>query len=341
MRWHKLAGVILVLVLSLSLVFAACAPAPGEQPPEEQPVRLTISGGSIGGMLNTGASLIAAIAKKYQGIDSTVIIVISTGQATAIAERTADIAMSYSYLNMDAYTGTGISEGLEPAKDLRLLGYYAEAGLNMMVRVDSDIRDFRDLIGKRISPGKRGFTADRYLELISEAFGLSYEDDFSMEYLGHKDGGAALTAGKIDAYLVSSDPPHPTWGQIDLTTPIRLVGFTEEDLQTFLEKWPGFLEMEIPAENYHMDVPVKTFGSPGCILTSTDLPEDMAYGIVKYFHEDTVLAGYYHSEFQKFLESGKARYYAEHMRDVPYHIGAVRYFKEVGWNIPPERILPE
>jgi hypothetical protein len=337
---------IVSLVVGVSLIISACAPAapaPGvPEVPEEKPVMITIAGGSMGSTTYFRANAIAGIFKEWMDIDTTVIIYPSMAQMASIHDGIVDLAVgTYPHEMGPAYAGSGDYAG-DPYRDLRVLFTAADCPQQIFVAVDSPYETFRDLIGERISAGKNGTLTEDVYSRICEALGLSLEKDFDTVFLGHPESAAAMIAGKIVSYATPSAPPQPAFTEIDLTYAVRLIGYSKEDLATIIEKIPTFLVIEIPPIWYHMDKPVVTCGPLSVVTASDRMPEDIAYGLVKNFIENPEFVGYYHSALQSDIEEGRFKHWVENANvGAPYHIGAYRYFKEVGWNVPAEMIPPE
>lgn len=329
---------ILGLVLLISLIVGACA-AP--KAVEEEPTGLTIAGGSVGGSTQLWANACAGLAKKYLDINATVITWPTSAMERGLHEGISDIAsakVNQIYMAQDL---TGYYEGYsEPMPDLRPLFFTMPATMQIVVLAESPFKTFRDLIGQRISPGSTAFSPDMYLRTALPAIGLDYEGDFTVVYVAsHKEGATALVAGKIDAYFLSGAPPQPTFMEVNLVHPLRLIGFTEEDMEAITTKLPRYASEVLQPEFYNMDKPVLTYGSPTIGTATTRLPEEIAYALTKYYIEDPEYVSFYHSGFGDYIVKGVPKEFAEKvLMPVPYHPGAYRYYKEVGYSIPSEMI---
>ena len=321
----------------------APAPSPAPSPTPAAPtLRLTFSGGTIGGGSNLAASAWAAVATQFTDVEATVISSPTMLQARVVADGIADISTCEPYSMWCVYSGTGIDEGLEPATDLRTLGYRYDAVIQVLVTADSPITSYAQLKGKRVGSGKKGFTAAYYAELIASAFGMDPETDIDWMYSGHATAGSALVAGKIDAYVVTAPPPHPTMAEVDLLHPLRLVGFTPEELEPIFNMAPFLATKEVPAEFYHMTEPITTLIYIGPMGVRSDLPEDVAYNICKAYYENPEFVGYFYAIMENVIRDGSQKEWVENLEGLPpYHTGAVKYFREIGWKVPESMVPPE
>lgn len=342
MRAKSLVCLVVSLILLGSLLVVGCSPAAA--PTGEAPTRVTIGAGSIGGTSNLIANAWAGVLKKFQDIDATVITYPMNYTAPAAVTGETELSVSNTQLSYDSYYGLGPHADRGPLPDMREVMPLYDGPLQIWVTVDSPYKTFRDLIGKRIGPGTKGMGPESFLAKGLPALGLDWEKDFDLVYSSHKEGGSALVSGKIAAYMATSKPPHPTLLETDLTRPLRLIGFTDEDAAALTKAVPGVGVQLIPPDFYHMDVAVKTISAVGQGITKADFSEDIVYWLIRNARENTEFIGYYYKTHQEWLESGDVKYWVEASpspTDVPLHKAAVRYYKEIGWNVPPERIPPE
>lgn len=350
-RRRSLLYLVMSLILGLSILLWACAPSASTAPTGGQPSKpaahagwptlLTISGGTIGGMTNLDAAFWAAVAKKYAGIDSTVLTNETMLQAKIVCQGLADISTSTTPSNQDVYTNTGQYAMGTPCTKLRALLPDSSYPMQVLVPVKSPIQKFTDLIGKKIGIRLTNSFAGYTLRAVLIALGYNPDKDVTIQEMAYEDGATRMTLGTLDAYEATGLPPHATFGQTDLTNPLRLVGLTDAELQKVLSTSTAFTPYQIPAQYYHMTQPITTVDAPGVGVTTTDLPGDLAYALVKGRVEDPTLGGYYHITLQQYIQQGRVKDYVESGSGIPYAAGAIRYFKEAGWNVPAKVIPPE
>ncbi|MBA7502806.1 hypothetical protein ES706_01403 [subsurface metagenome] len=346
---RKIIMLMLSVVLIAGLILTGCvepaAPPTDEVPgpAPEKPFELCICGGTIGGGGNICAIVWAAVAKEFLGIDSTVISYPGEAHTKVVIDGLADIASGYPDKSWAAYIGEGVAYPGVPQTQLRSLFWRYAATMQFIVLRDSDIKTFRDMVGRRISPGKEGMGSVYKFKYMCEALGLDPDKDFSLVYMGHKEAGAALIAGKIACYIAASAPPNPALAEADLVHPMRLVPVSEEDIEICLQH-PGFAFMSselVPPVYYHMEEPTLTLAGPDDMICSTDLPEDIAYELVKNYVEHPEFVGLYHQGMMLLLQDGTQREWTKYARGLPFHAGTMRYLDEIGWEVREDRIPPE
>lgn len=299
--------------------------------------KLTISGGTVGGTSNLMANGIAAIGQEFLKLDCTVISNPTMTQVLVVQEGEADISTSVGYQMYFAYNGTTEWPG-EPFPEVRTLYQGTRQAWHMAVMADSEIYSIRDLEGKKVVVGKAGFFSEDATKYLFKALNLDY-DAINPSYLGHSDAMAALLNGKVDAYIVVTDPPHPTLTQLCQAHDVRIIGLDEADMKLALENWPGSEKVEFEAGIYageENEEVITTAASWMFYCVRNDLPEDVAYGLTKYFWENQDFAGYQYANLAEYSIEDIPKF-----RTAPYHIGAYKYYQEVGLEIPEGMIPPE
>lgn len=333
--------VLFVVLTTVASVMLACGSSGTEKPPGEKQFKLTISGGTIGGSSNLSANLLAALAKKFVGMDSTVIINPSMAQTSVVQEGVADVSTCPTKTSYNAYYGKEEWNG-KPWKEARMLTVDTSAPLQIFVLADSPIKSVRDLKGKNVSPGKKGFSAEDHFRELFLALGMDPEKDVNVSYMEHSQGAAALLAGKLDAYMATGDPPHPTLAQADLTRPIRIVNFTAEEVATISKAFPYYNTRVIEKQWYKgMPGDSLTSSHPWGFQTSSKLPEDVAYNLTKAFWDNPEFNGLIKKAYELGITDGMFKENVATVTCAPYHVGAYKYYKEKGFKMPDAMIPPE
>ena len=105
-----------------------------------------------------------------------------------------------------------------------------------------------------------------------------------------------------------------------------MVPVVGQKVDEFMKKYPFYPAATIPGGMYKgSDKDVKTFGPRATLMTSAKLSDDVAYNVTKAVFENL-------DEFKK-LHPALSTLTPESMLEgnsVPYHPGAIKYFKEKG-----------
>lgn len=270
----------------------------------------------------------------------------ATGAATAHAIQTAqgqlDLFMMAPIVHRFMSEGTAmfanIPQAPDMAKDLRSilifpLGYY-----HIVTWADSGIDDLTDLKGKSVFIGPPGGSAAVTMkQLIEGATGMTADKDFTAVSVGWDAGLQAFQDGRVDVYANPTLPPSPVIEQLALTRDIRLLGLTEDqlaqpDVKNLVDR-PGGATQVIPAGTYgeHQanETDVTTVASYVGIGTNKNLSDDLVYEITKAFWTSAEEKRTSTPWLRNVTLEG-----AFHDLNMPLHPGALRYYEEIGLDIP-------
>jgi len=297
-----------------------------------------ITGGTLGGTSNLAIAALGSIAQKHCGIETTIIESPTMGMVDVLQRGEAKIATTPGNLTYQAYYGLG-KWGGKPFKELRSLTDRPNGIVQFVVLADSDIYCMDDLVGKGVVLGLKGFSSEANGRAIMEALGIIPEEDCNPIFLGFADTVAAITNGRADAMIVCGSYPHNKLIELSesVSHGIRIIGLSDEELDTVIEKCPWFKRVTLEASYKGMEEDANTAEYMNVFGTTTELTEEEAYCIVKNFWEDM--------DFAKLTWAGLGVLELEEISNIkglaPWHIGAYRYYKEVGLEIPENMIPPE
>ncbi len=193
------------------------------------------------------------------------------------------------------------------------------------------IDTFSDLKGRTVAVGVKGSGDDLLASRILAGYGVN-PSNTKFQYVGRKDGQAALANGQIDAIAYAyarNNKGHlgPIFAartigeEVDFVKPdsSKTADFLASDKTFFLDKLgePDFGRPDLEGIAFYQGM---------CI--NKDLSEDLVYRMTKTLYEnwDDVLASapWWKGPGEASLESAPA------ITTVPYHPGSMRYFKEKG-----------
>lgn len=223
--------------------------------------------------------------------------------------------------------GEFAAEGEEPQEQLVALfpSYTWEIGT--MVPADSDVETFRDLIGKRLGLGPIGSGAEATASQTLAAMGLSDDDFANVQRSAVDQMFGSLSAGMVDAIIWGTAHPTGRITEQDTTRGLKFIPFAEEDMEKVVAAYPYFHAGYLREGFYEGQEgrPLWTGGGTH-FWTTTDLPDDLAYAMVKAVWENREELIDRHVS-QEFLDESLVKMQAELME---FHPGARRYFEEIG-----------
>ncbi len=314
-----------ICVLGLGAVLAL----PGFESAQAEEFVTIGTGGITGVYYPVGGAICRLVNKgrKEHGVRCTVE---STGASVfnVNAIRSGDLSMGIvqSDTQYHAYNGGEQFEKAGPDKNLRALFSLQSEAFTLVARDDAKIKSFDDLPGKRMNLGDPGSGNRNTLELLMKEYGWTPATYKLATDLKPAEMAGALCDNKIDAYVYVVGHPNGSIKEAATTCNSHVVPVSGPKVETFMKKFPFYPEAVIPGGMYKgTDKDVQTFGPRATLLTSANLPDETAYQITK-----AVFANL--EEFKK-LHPALASLTPQEMLEgnsVPYHPGAVKYFKEAG-----------
>lgn len=233
----------------------------------------------------------------------------------------------------EAWTGIGDLDPGTEYTDLRALFPMYVTPFQAVALERSGIASVADLDGRTVGTGPRGGTGGTYWERWFEELGL----DVNVQNGPLGDQISQLSDGRLDAVATAAGVPTAAISEVETTTDVVIFSLSEEQIAQMLPNLPYAEEMEIPAGVYSsLEEPLKTLGMWNVAFTDDDMPESLAYEIVKAIfenHDDLVAT--HSSAVETTLENVPKSGF------MPYHPGAVRYYREHGIEVSDERLPPE
>jgi TRAP transporter TAXI family solute receptor len=225
-----------------------------------------------------------------------------------------------------AFHGQGPYEGEPPAEKLRAIANLYPEVIQLVVRAGSNIRTVADLRGRRISIDANGSGTQVDAKLILEAWGLS-SDDFDAHSVPANIAAGLLRSGELDGFFMVAGIPTPSIQNLAGETPINLVPIDGEEAEDLQERFPFFVKTRIPPGTYPGTFPTSSLSIGAQWLTTSDLDEDLVYGLAKAL---------WHPSNRALLDKGHPKGRLIRLETaldglgVPLHPGARRFYEEMG-----------
>jgi len=278
------------------------------------------TGGSICRLMNKG--------RKVHGIRCSVE---STGGSVynlnTIAAGELDMGVCQSDWQYHAYNGTSKFEKKGPNKNLRAIFSVHAEPFTVVARKDSGIKEFKDLKGKRVNIGNPGSGQRGTMEVVMKALGWTKADFKLASELKSAEQGKALCDNKIDAFVFTIGHPSGSIKEPTTSCDCLLVPVTGPEIEKLVKEAPYYRTATVPGGMYRgTDTDTKTFGVGATFVSSTDVPEEVIYNVVKAVFENF-------DQFKKLHPAFKVLKKEEMIKDglsAPLHKGAIKYYKEAG-----------
>jgi TRAP transporter TAXI family solute receptor len=278
------------------------------------------TGGAIARLVNKG--------KKEHGIRASVE---STGGSVynlnAIAAGELDMGVAQSDWQYHAYNGTSKFKEKGPNKDLRAVFSVHPEPFTVVARTDSGIKNFEDLKGKRVNIGNPGSGQRGTMEVVMAKMGWT-KDDFKLaSELKPAEQSQALCDNKVDAIIYTVGHPNGSIKEATTSCDAIVVNVTGPEIDALVSENDYYRTAVIPGGMYRgSDEDTMTFGVGATFVSSTNVPENTIYVVVKAVFENF-------DDFKKLHPAFANLKKEEMVKDglsAPLHDGAAKYYKEVG-----------
>lgn len=318
-RWLFVA----TLVAILSMSFAGLSQAQ---------VRLTILGGIIGGgpyLQSAGLSQIMS--------ENLRAVVQGTVQATP--------GLGANALRLASGLGDiGVVVSTDGFQVLKRQGPYADAKkfplqmyptvppqyVHFIVKQSSGITKFSDLNGKRVNVLTRGSLADQVGTRLLEILRLRPSRVY---HYPHADAASGLQSGELDVLVAGAITP--TYYEVSLREPLRVLSFSDEDIELVKERMPQMPVTEADfAQSYRGAGKARVLAPWAVMAVRHDMDANLVYQITRAVYDNfaTIVKIY------KEAESMTSRTVLQTL--YPVHPGALRYYREAGVRLPAEMQPP-
>jgi len=288
------------------------------------------TGGVTGVYYPTGGAICRLVNKtrKEHGIRCSVE---STGGSVynlnTIRAGELDMGVAQSDWQYHAYNGTSKFKEQGPNKDLRAVFSVHPEPFTVVARKDSGVTDFMQLKGKRVNIGNPGSGQRGTMEVLMGALGWTNDDFKLASELKSSEQSKALCDNKIDAIVFTVGHPSGSIKEATTSCDSVMVSVTGAAVDKLVSDNDYYRSATIPGGMYRgTDADTKTFGVGATFVSSSNVPEEVIYQVVKAVFENF-------DDFKK-LHPAFANLKPEEMikdgLSAPLHKGAIKYYKEAG-----------
>jgi TRAP transporter TAXI family solute receptor len=322
----------IVFFIIVLVVYVACekkqaavssAPAISVKPSLDNLVATTNPAGAEYYIISVAQS---KVLNAYSGIKVTVQPATgSVAQFQAVKSNEAQFGMSTAQGMVDAWEGQKTFEKDGPQSWLRAIQCGSNTMFGLVTRKDTGITSIPELKGKRVT---FNFPADLTARFTARqemvAFGLNPDADVNPQVAEFtQEGFANLKDGKTDAAIGALK--NPTLLEVATVSPLVVLPFPADKISFVQQELPGMfpaITEGVPA----IEDGIPIVGSPAVLYSNDKLPDDVAYIVIKTLIENIGELIQQNEGLMKFWSKENA------VKDfnVPYHPGAIKYYKEIG-----------
>lgn len=348
---NRLAGMslLLVLMLALALLVAACGgqqaknkPAPTPAPektggqsggPAGAPAKVTILGGAVGGVWSVISEGVGEALRRSLPAGSSVTV--EPGKdgpnSVMVAQNEAELAVTYS---VTAYTAL---QGTEPFKEkypkVRAVALLNPNSAFHFVVKDAKFKTLDELKEKKyplkISVNKQGSTMEVASKAVLNAYGITYEDiekwGGKVYFLSTADTMGLIDNGQAEAHSIIGEYPVKAFVEGALKHKFSLLPIKPEVVEKVNQQL-GTVPAEIPAGTYSFQPEaVPTLAASLMLITGADQPDDLVYNMTKALYEQLDYLKSVHATLKPLTAKDLPK-----TGNVPLHPGAEKFYREKG-----------
>jgi TRAP transporter TAXI family solute receptor len=316
MKFGKKIGFVIGFIICLMSPFLAFG---------QQKVDLKLMTGPMGGSwYPLGGAIADAIQKEIPGVTMSVAPGGGIANVEGVELGKCDIGFSNSSSAVDGLYGRPPFK--KKMENMRQLANLYPQYFQMVVREDSGIKSVADLKGKSIAPGPKGHTGELLAQQVLEIYGLSYKDMAKIHHVQYSDSVSLMKDGHAHAFILGTTIPASSILDLAADRKIRLLSLPDDKIKALQKLNAGYLKRVIPKGTYPgVDYDVPGVGYFTHLVISAKLPADLVYKITKTLANNL-------PRFADVVKDMKGVVPKDLALDigVPFHPGALKYFKEIG-----------
>jgi TRAP transporter TAXI family solute receptor len=286
------------------------------------------TGGTGGVYYPLGGAIANVLSKNLPGVQATAEVTGgSVDNLKLIGTGQSELGFAMADAALDAYKGEDkFKSGKIPLQ--ALLVVYPNR-MHVVTIEGTGVNTMADLKGKRVSTGSPGSATEVMAFRVIEAAGLDKDKDMKRERLGVAESVNAIKDGKIDAFFWVGGVPTASVTDLAATPGVKIKLIDHADIVDKMNAKYGKLYSAgtIKAGTYPgYDKDNKNTEVWNIILTGNKMSDGDAYNIVKTLVEKKADIVAVHKEAESFSLDNQI----QERSPIPFHPGALKYFKERG-----------
>ncbi len=292
---------------------------------------VTIGTGGVTGVYYPTGGAICRLVNKGRKQHNIRCSVESTGGSVynlnTIRAGELDMGIAQSDWQYHAYHGSSKFKDAGANKNLRAVFSVHPEPFTVVARSDSGIKSFADLKGKRVNIGNPGSGQRGTMEVVMNAMGWKKSDFALTSELKAAEQSKALCDNKVDAIVYTVGHPNGSIKEATTSCDTQLVPVTGAAIDKLIADHDYYRVATVPGGMYRGNPnDVQTFGVGATFVSSTNLPEETVYQVVKAVFENfdgfrKLHPAFAHLNPSQMVKDGLS---------APLHEGAARYYREAG-----------
>jgi TRAP transporter TAXI family solute receptor len=291
------------------------------------PKALTLSTASPGGVYYVYGEGVAQLLTEKLGIPVNAMPTQGPVHNVKLIESGgAQLGMTTMGVGLQGWNGDGDWTGGKRHSSMRALFPMYDTPFQFVALRRSAITTVEQFDKKNVGVGPRAGTGGTYVPAMLKAIGVSA----TIGNGSFADVAKELLAGRYDALVMAAGVPFPALKEAEATEPLTFVGLTTQQRDVLRKAMPELTPSESPAGTYSsLTANYSTLGLYNFAIGRADLPDELVYQLVKAVHENQARLVKAHPTAKETLPANVAK-----NTFLPFHPGAVRYYREMGIKIP-------
>ena len=235
-------------------------------------------------------------------------------------------------VGLQGWNGTGEWTKGQKFRNMRALFPMYDTPFQFVVLKRSDISSVAQFSNKNVGVGPRAGTGGTYSPEVFKALGMSVR----IQNGSWADLATALQDGRFDALMAALGAPVPALQKGEAKEPLKFISLTAEETATLRKAMPELTPSTVPAGTYpSLKSDYHTIGLYNFAIGRADLPDDLVYQLVKTVFENQASLIKVHSSARETIPQN-----IDKDTFLPFHPGAIRYYREIGLKIP-DALIPK
>lgn len=197
--------------------------------------------------------------------------------------------------------------------------------IQIVTREESPIKSFADLKGKKVGVGAPGSGTEANFRQLLDIYGMKKED-VKAQYLSFVESAEQFKDKHIDAFIVVAGIPNAAIMDIGAMHKIKILSIPDNMTGKLTQKYPFLAPIKIPANTYkNITAEVKTVAVMAVLIINPEIKDDIAYSLTKALFENQAELATAHAKGKELNLKTAVKGVS-----IPFHPGAVKYYKEKG-----------
>jgi TRAP transporter TAXI family solute receptor len=213
----------------------------------------------------------------------------------------------------------------EPLKGMNAIAVLYPEIIQVVVGAASPIKSIADLKGKKVGVGAPGSGTEANFRQLLDAYGMKKED-VNAQFLSFAESAEAYKDKHIDAFIVTAGIPNSGIMDVATQNEIRILNIPANAAAKLTKKYPFLAAVKVPANTYKgQTTEVATMAVNAVLIAGSSMSNEIAYNLTKALFDNQAELATAHAKGREVSLK-----YAVKGVSIPYHPGAVKYYKEKG-----------